>query len=104
MALSDADMKSGIVTLLVDRGVNRESPNRGGAALMRILPWATFESGSDTTPEYVIPTLHALGLLSEDFGPNWARVRQEDMRHTGMPLEPPIADNGVTAVHFFGDI
>jgi hypothetical protein len=52
----------------------------------------------------MIPTLHALGLLSEDFGPNFARVAQEDMRHTGMPLEPASPDNGVTSVHFFGDI
>jgi hypothetical protein len=102
MALADADMLSGTVTLLVDRGVNKVANTN--AALMRILPWAQFTSGSDTEPKYMIPTLHALGLLSEDFGPNFARVAQEDMRHTGMPLEPASPDNGVTSVHFFGDI
>lgn len=101
MAISEADMTNGIVTLLVDRGVNRSN-----GALMRILPWAEFQSGSDTAPGYVVPTLHALALLSEgEFqGPNFARVREQEMRHTGMPLEPPVADNGVTSVHFFGDI
>jgi hypothetical protein len=101
MAIADVDMGKGIVTLLVDRGVNR---GVNGESIMRILPWARFQSGSDTEPNYIAPTLHALGLLSEDFGPNFARISQEDMRHVGMPLEPSVADNGVTAIHFFGDI
>ena len=103
MALTEIDMRSGVVTLLVDRGVNRG----GGLDLMRILPWARFQSGADTEPNYiVVPIAQAMGLLADGelLGPNFGRVRQEEMRHVGMPLEPPVADNGVTALHFFGDV
>lgn len=108
MPLNDVDMKTGVVTLLVDREVVRSGGADAQASqpLFRILPWAEFQSGSETEPRYMIPTLHALGLLSEDNfgGSDCARVREQTARLTAMPQEPAVPDNGVTGIHFYGTV
>lgn len=105
MALSDNDMLTGLVVLLVEQ--NNVVVNGAKEILNDVLPWAEFQGGSDTEPLYVIvPAMHALGIQGAraEVEPSNNRLRLKVDRRTPHPLEPTVVDNGQYSVHFYNTL